>query len=398
VMVVGNAALGAIALALMIKPFMGPIVAMPKAPREGPFGMLLALAILAAAGVVAGWQATWLAGALLSPAASTVSGNAIEAHLAFSLDPFDLALWLSVATWALAAVIYWQLNPLRAAARRIQTGTGLSVDAAFDAVMFGLIRTAAVITRVLHHGRLELYLVVVFAMLLLALVVPHWMFGGVPALPDAPALTFYEWGIFVLAAIGILAVVFARTRLFAIVALGVQGFAVAVIFMLFGAPDLSFTQFMVEVLSVVILALVMTKLNLDASDGRHGEDLIRDGGLALLCGAGLTLLLVAVVRSPFDARLSDFFEAASYPLAHGRNIVNVILVDFRGLDTLGEIAVVLGAGVAVLALLRKRPNTPMVETTPDPVTEEPAAEKPRRRPRRAKPKSAIGPAPEGQAS
>jgi multicomponent Na+:H+ antiporter subunit A len=398
VMVVGNAALGAIALALMIKPFMGPVVAMPKAPREGPFGMLLALAVLAAGGIVAGWQSTWLAVTIVSPAASAVSGSPIEAHLAFSLDPFDLALWLSVATWALAGVFYWQLDALRAAARRIQSAMGTSFDSAFDVAMFGLIRGAAIVTRALHHGRLELYLVVVFALLLLAVVVPQWTVGGVPAIPDVPALTFYEWGIVLLAAIGILAVVFARTRLFAIIALGVQGFAVAVIFMLFGAPDLSFTQFMVEVLSVVILALVMTKLNLDASDGRHGEDLIRDGGLALLCGAGITLLLVAVVRNPFDPRLNDFFEAASYPLAHGRNIVNVILVDFRGLDTLGEIAVVVGAGIAVLALLRKRPGRPKIEAVAEQV-DNPTSPKPRR-PRRAKPKTVTppdrSPRPEGQ--
>ena len=73
VMVLGNAALGAIALALMIKPFMGPAVAMPKAPQEGPFGMLLALAILAAAGIVAGWQIGWLSLAVASPAG--VSGE-----------------------------------------------------------------------------------------------------------------------------------------------------------------------------------------------------------------------------------------------------------------------------------------------------------------------------------
>jgi multicomponent Na+:H+ antiporter subunit A len=403
VMVIGNAALGAVALALMIKPFMGPIVAMPKAPQEGPFGMLLAPAVLAAVGIIAGWQAAWLAVTAVSPAATAVGGRTIESHLIFSLDPFNLALWMSVATWALAGVLYWQLDPLRAFARRVQTATGLSFDAAFDVVMFGLIRFAGAITRAVHHGRLELYLVIVFVLLLVALVMPHWMIGGVPALPDAPSLTFYEWGIVLLAAIGIFAVVFAKTRLFAIIALGVQGFAVAVIFMLFGAPDLSFTQFMVEVLSVAILALVMTKLNLDASDGRHGEDLIRDGGLALLCGAGLTLLLVAVVRNPFDPRLSEFFEAASYPLAHGRNIVNVILVDFRGLDTLGEISVVVGAGIAVLALLRKRPPRPVATVDVEPA-EALVAEAPkpaRRRARKAKPKVATpdtGPAPEGQAS
>ncbi len=358
VIVLANAALGALALAVMIKPFMGAPVALPKAPREGPFGMLLGVAVLAAIGMVAGWRVGWIADQFVSPAATATAGTAITSHPIFSLDPLNPVLWLAVATWGLAGVLYWQLDRLRGLARRLQTAPGLTFDRAFDVLMFGLLRFAAGVTRVLHHGRLELYLVAVFGLFLVALVGPLWFVGGVPPLPDAPALTFYEWGAVLVCALGIAAVVFARTRLFAIIALGVQGLAVALIFMLFGAPDLSFTQFMVEVLSVVILALVMTKLQLETEDPRYLEDLLRDGGLALLCGIGVTLLLLAVLRNPFDARLSEFFAAASYPLAHGRNIVNVILVDFRGLDTLGEIAVVMTAGVAILALLRRPQGAP----------------------------------------
>jgi multicomponent Na+:H+ antiporter subunit A len=162
-----------------------------------------------------------------------------------------------------------------------------------------------------------------------------------------PDLTFYEWGILAITAAGVLTVLLARTRLFAILALGVQGLALAMIFLLFGAPDLAFTQFMVEILSVVILALVMTRLHLDTRDTREFEDLMRDGGIALLCGVGVTLLLFAVLNGTFDPRLSDFFNANSVPIAHGRNVVNVILVDFRGLDTLGEISVVMTAGIAL---------------------------------------------------
>ena len=67
-------------------------------------------------------------------------------------------------------------------------------------------------------------------------------------------------------------------------------------------------------------------------------------------------LLLKVLEGAFDNRLGEFFAESSVPLAHGRNIVNVILVDFRGLDTLGEIAVVMTAGIAVLALLRRQPR------------------------------------------
>ena len=68
----------------------------------------------------------------------------------------------------------------------------------------------------------------------------------------------------------------------------------------------------------------------------------------------VALLLMRVLEGPFDGRLSAFFAANSAAIAHGRNIVNVILVDFRGLDTLGEIVVVMTAGIAVLALLRRQ--------------------------------------------
>jgi multicomponent Na+:H+ antiporter subunit A len=192
-------------------------------------------------------------------------------------------------------------------------------------------------------------------MLALALTVPLWSLGGVPSeLPGLPSLDFTQWGALAITGLGVLTVLLARTRLFAIVALGVQGLGVAVIFLLAGAPDLSFTQFMVEALSVVILALVMTRLHLERQDPRELEDLLRDGGIALVCGIGVAVLLFTVLDGVLDTRLGDFFNASSAPLAHGRNVVNVILVDFRGLDTLGEIAVVMTAGIAILVLLRAR--------------------------------------------
>jgi multicomponent Na+:H+ antiporter subunit A len=124
--------------------------------------------------------------------------------------------------------------------------------------------------------------------------------------------------------------------------------------MLFGAPDLSFTQFLVETLSVVILALAMTRLALSPSDHRSPREVVKDGAIALGCGVGIAALLLSVTAQPFDARLSDFFAENARAVAHGRNIVNVIIVDFRGLDTLGEIAVVMVAGLAILALMRVR--------------------------------------------
>jgi multicomponent Na+:H+ antiporter subunit A len=217
--------------------------------------------------------------------------------------------------------------------------------------------------------------VLVFVILALALFGPMLAFGGFDWIrPDAdlgnwsarlvwPDMQPYEWGVICLTIAGLVAVLAAPTRLLAILAMGVQGASLALIFLLFGAPDLAFTQLMVEVLSVVVLAFVMTRLRLDDRDPRPFEDWARDGTLAIVCGAGVSLLLMLVLNGTLDTRLSDLFTATSVPIAHGHNIVNVILVDYRGFDTLGEISVVMGAGMAILALLRRR-KPPVTQPAP----------------------------------
>jgi multicomponent Na+:H+ antiporter subunit A len=359
VLVAGNALLAGIALAILIKPFMGQLMPLPKEPHEAPFGMLAGPALFAMLGVLAGFTTSWFGNFIVAPAASAIAGTGIESHLAVHFNPLDPLFWLSLLTWLLGGLVYWRLDTIRTLLRRSQGALGWTFDKGFDAVMFGLIRLAGAVTRTWHHGRLELYLVVIFAMFALAVIVPLWSMGGLPAVVPAPELYLHEWGVLLIAVVGIATVVSARTRLFAILALGIQGIAVALLYLLFGAPDLSFTQFMVEILSVVILTLVMTRLRLDQHDHRPFEDLLRDGGLALVCGLGITALLFTVLEGTFDPRLSDFFHANSAAVAHGRNIVNVILVDFRGLDTLGEISVVMTAGIAILALIRSARKLPL---------------------------------------
>jgi multicomponent Na+:H+ antiporter subunit A len=365
VLVVGNALLAGVAMLVMVKPFLGPVLPTPKSPHEAPLSMVAGPILLGAGGVVFAVMTERLGEVLLVPASSAILGHSVESHLSLAINPASPLLWLSIATWALGWLVYRQAATLRTLLRRAEVALGWTADNVFDAVMFGLIRFSGSVTRLLHHGRLEIYLATVFVVLALTLSLPMLLLGGYGALVPAsdagwtamlhwPDLLIYEWGVVALALIGLGAVLMAPSRLIAIVALGIQGTSVALIFLLFGAPDLAFTQFMVEVLSVVILALVMTRLRLDERDPRPLEDLARDGALALACGLGVSLLLMVVLTGDLDTRLSDLFTATSVPIAHGSNIVNVILVDYRGFDTLGEIAVVMGAGMAIMALLRSR--------------------------------------------
>ncbi|MEO6396411.1 MAG: hydrogen gas-evolving membrane-bound hydrogenase subunit E [Devosia sp.] len=355
-LVLGNALLAAIALSLLIRPFFGPLKPTPQAPAEAPFSRWLGPALFGLLGFSVVFSVAGLGEVLLAPFAASVTGSAVESHLALTLDPSGLPFWLTILTWLIAGLLFWQADTVRAALIAAERRLVWSWDRGFDQAYFALVRFAALVTRLLHHGRLELYVGTLFAMLALILLVPLATMSGWPALPAWPSLRLYEWAVVAMGIVGIVMVVIARSRLFAIVALGVQGLAVALLFLLFGAPDLGFTQLMVEILSVVILTLVMTRLRLSANDPRPYEDLARDGSLALVCGGGVTLLLLKILEAPFNHRLGDFFAQNSVPLAHGRNIVNVILVDFRGLDTLGEIAVVMTAGIAILALIRRQPK------------------------------------------
>jgi multicomponent Na+:H+ antiporter subunit A len=152
---------------------------------------------------------------------------------------------------------------------------------------------------------------------------------------------------------GAVAVVRARSLLVAVAALGVVGYGVAVVFLLFGGPDLAFTQFTIETLSVLLFVLVLRRLPPLRVLSPRAERL-RDGVVAAAGGVFVTALVLAATAAPHPAPPREYFAATSLALAHGRNVVNVILVDFRAFDTLGEITVLALAALGVVALLRLR--------------------------------------------
>ena len=358
VLILGNALMAAVGLCVAIRPFVGDLRPTPHDPHEAGVALLAGPVVLGVLGLVAGLFTAWLNAYLLSPVGTAVSGETVESHLHLAFDLASPAVWASVATWILGSLLFWKAEAVRAVLRRAGDAMGWSFDAGFDAAMFGLVRLSDAVTRAFHHGRMEGYVLTFFALVIAALYLPLAAMGGLPSVPAFPDLPFHVWGALLLTAIGLFAVVLFSVRLNAIIALGIQGFGVAVIFMLLGAPDLSFTQFMVETLSVVILALVMTRLHLDVADSRDLEHVLRDGAVAVLVGFGIMLLMLAVLETELDLTLTDFFNATSAAVAHGRNVVNVILVDYRAIDTLGEISVVMAAGLAILALIRVRARPP----------------------------------------
>ncbi|WP_310239520.1 putative monovalent cation/H+ antiporter subunit A [Rhizobium rosettiformans] len=383
VAVIGNALMFVIAFAVGLKPFIGPEGDTPKHAHEGPVMLWigpLTLSVLALLGALFSGIAHRF---VTSPMASAVDGELQTVTIGL-IPSLGAALALSVVTVILGVVLYMGLERLRAAVDRVVTGLGLSPDRGFDHFISGLVRFSTSLTRYVQNGRLETYITASFVFVAIALLVTPFVYGELPTVLNLPTeFDLHEMAILVIAVIGVIAVLTANDRLTAIVCLGIQGFAVAVIFLLYGAPDLSFTQFMVETLSVVILALVMTRLKLSPSDHRPALARLMDGSLAIACGLGFGLMLVATTSGPFDGSLSAFFAEYSKIIAHGANVVNVIIVDFRGVDTLGEIGVVMITGLSILALIRIRvggaPAAPVLaEPVPSDVEPHPAPPKKKR--------------------
>jgi multicomponent Na+:H+ antiporter subunit A len=208
---------------------------------------------------------------------------------------------------------------------------------------------------ILQNGSLHRYLSIIIGSVILGVGLPFVLshapldFGRYPY----PSLSAWLLGGIIIVAV--VAVVWTKTRLLAICSLGVVGAGIAMLFLINGAPDVALTQLLVETLTVIIVSFVLLRLpRLSARRPTLPTRKIWNGLLAVAMGVLITVLIQAVNRADLERSLTDFFEANSYIAAHGRNIVNVILVDFRSLDTLGEITVVALAGLASYALIRKR--------------------------------------------
>ncbi|QFU00638.1 Na(+)/H(+) antiporter subunit A [Halomonas sp. THAF5a] len=338
----------AVAAIVALRPFFGAARETPRAPHEAPPAMLAGPALLAALSLGAG-----LAPGLLDPlVAATLAGigaPGADPHLAL-WHGLNLPLVLSLASLALGLLTYRHWDRLRGRLARLAPLMARGPEAGYEALMAGMVAVAEWQTRLLQNGHIRHYLAVTL-LVLVGLVGHALFFRHAFTLDVALAVYLHEAVVAGLMVAGAVAACVMRSRLAAVAALGVMGFSIALTFVLFSAPDLAITQLLVETLTVILLVLVLFRLPRFATLSTPLERL-RDLIVAVLTGGLITALMLAVLSGERLPRISDYMIANSQPLGHGHNIVNVILVDFRALDTLGEIFVLALAAVGVYAMLR----------------------------------------------
>jgi multicomponent Na+:H+ antiporter subunit A len=288
-----------------------------------------------------------------------------------ALDPavghVHLSLWHGLG-WPLAlSAVTVGLGALLVAGRgrvaRVQAALapGRDGDDVFAALVRGLNIVAGRVTGVVQSGSLPVYLAVV---LMTAVVLPGGALvlrGGFPGWPRFAETPLQAALAAVLVGASVAAAV-VRRRFAAVVLLGAVGYGMGLVFVVQGAPDLALTQFAVETLSIVVFMLVLRHL---PSRFEREVPAIGTGirlAVASTVAVGVFFLTLISAGSRVAVPVSGEVVARSLPDAGGANVVNVVLVDFRGLDTMGEVSVLVLAAVGVVTLarfgVRHRPSTP----------------------------------------
>jgi multicomponent Na+:H+ antiporter subunit A len=341
--VLASILLGLAGLLAGVLPFRG--IAPTKEVHDPAWPLWLPPLLLATIGLLVGMLPSIL-NQPLSAAASATAGVPIDVSLSVwhGVTP---ALLLSLLTLAAVGFAYLVHGGLRTRTWRARFGT----EDLYDGALSVLDAVSRAIAPALHSASLRTYVMVI--------VTTTVVVGGTALLTD-PSLgsavprtriTAHDGVIVLITVAAAIAATVARSTMAAVLSLGAVGYGVAMTFLSFGAPDLAMTQFSVETLTVLIYVLVFRHFR---TLGELSPRLVRarDGLIAVGIGIFISGLLLSVATTETAPRLREYFAQFGPTLGRGRNIVNVILVDFRAFDTLGEITVLATAAIGVRGLLR----------------------------------------------
>ncbi|MBA4141739.1 MAG: monovalent cation/H+ antiporter subunit A [Nitrosospira sp.] len=368
----------AYSLRFILQVFFGPQAkGLPRKPHEPPLWMLLPSALLVMACLVVGIFPAQTMGPFLNIAAQSVLGAYMPSYSLAVWHGLNLPLVMSLAAMVVGTALYLALGKYRRGGAVVPLISHFDGKRIFEFMVGRLEALADWLMRWCTTERLQTQLLLlIFAVFLVALVPLR---GGLPpgnmaGLPLHPAFALM-WLVGGACAIGA-ANQAKYHRLAALSLMGAAGLATAMTFVWFSAPDLALTQLIVEVVTLVLILLGLRWLPPRYAwidDGlrsfrtrvRARTRRLRDLVLASIAGAGLAALSYAVLTRRAGEGISSFFIENSVPLGGGSNVINVILVDFRGFDTLGEITVLGIVALTVFALLRRfRPAPESMELPP----------------------------------
>lgn len=347
-------------MVLVFKTFTGPVQLekLEKKPHEAPLGMLISPIILGSLVVIFGFFPNLLSYTLIEPAVESImpsllsEGEKFEVHITF-WHGFTPELMMTIGVIALGVIGYLTLGKWRKIYDLFPKK--LALNKFYDASLSGMERYSNTFTRFYMTGFIRDYLAYIFVFLIVITGGTMAIKGGFSFTLDGTAeIGIYEAVLAFAMVLGTVTILFSKSRLTAIIALGSVGYSLALFFVLFRAPDLALTQLVIETVSVALFLLCFYFL--PSFKKREKKLSFRLANFIISLGVGLVVTLVAISANSnrVGETISSFFIENSYTEAGGKNMVNVILVDFRGFDTLFEITVLGIAALGIYGMVKLR--------------------------------------------
>ncbi len=340
--------------------FLGPVRDdYPATPHDPGFGMWGPPALLVVLVVVIG-SAPFLAEPFVKMVTGSVLGTAAEVPKNYLKIWHGLvpALYMSIAAVVGGLIVLALFKPLL---RAWDATPRPEAKVIFDALIAGSVGIARAVIHGVHNGAFSRY-AAIFAIAVVAAGYHAWTTGTIAAptrtVQPVDPVSIGGWLMLVVATCGL--VFLHRNRLLSLILIGIVGLMVSVAFVYFSAPDLAMTQITVEVVTIILLLLALNFLPNQTPVESTVLRRVRDGGVAVAGGlATMAMAYHYLLRDAVTTPISEFHLANSYKGGGGTNVVNVILVDFRGFDTYGEIIVLGIAALLIYALTETLLNGPV---------------------------------------
>lgn len=342
-----------------IRPFIGKPILDISSFKKPDILLWFPPILLSILGIVFGFFPFLLETNIIQPAIKALGKPNPNLHLALWHGVNPVLFW-SLATLATGSIVYFFWQPKAEISEKAFSLDRFSPSRILTLGAEAFSNLSYRFTRFWMNDHLRYYVITILLFLTALLVFFEFYLGtGYRDLSLDPSLlsavTYYEIGILLLLLAAILITVLSTSRLLAITALGIAGLSICLVFVFYSAPDLAMTQFSIDTLTVVLFVLILYRLPKYIVYSSKITR-IRDAILSLSFGSLISIVLLQVLQLPKEKAITEYYLENAYSLAKGKNVVNVILVDFRGMDTMIEIIVLSMAAVGVYSLLQFKRN------------------------------------------
>lgn len=332
---------------------------LPKKAHEAPIGMLISPAILAVLVITIFFIPNFVGKWIVNPAVAAIqpflydSPSDVHVHVAAWHGSITPELAMTIGIFIIGGLMFWTLRKWQRSYDAFPDK--VSLNRLYDNLMYLSDGGANRFSAVYMTGFIRSYLVYMFGffiLIVLSTLVLNEAFAF--DLSDLAPIGFYEIVIVLALVGGTITILAAKSRLTAIIALGAVGYSVALFFVIFRAPDLALTQLVIETISVALFLLAFYHLPKSSKKEERIRFKVGNGLIALGVGVTMTLVALSAHSQKILPSISEYYKETVYSEAGGGNIVNVILVDYRGFDTLFEITVLGIAGIGIITMIKLR--------------------------------------------